>query len=102
MQSLTPEEQRVLERLKKKLPRMPSPGWDKERLLDELGWKGCPCEENWRKVCGVILKCRRMVALRKAEMPIIGFGRGGYLLLGFTGPDGRIQLFCLPETGCCG
>lgn len=50
MQSLTPEEQRVLERLKKKLPRMPARGWDKERLLDELGWKGCPCEENWRKV----------------------------------------------------
>lgn len=91
----SPEEQRLLSELADKLPRMPHLGWDRERILDEMGI--AEREKAWHKICSVILKSQRMVLLRKRHVPVIRCayiaGEFGYHLVGFTDPDGRLRLY---------
>ena len=97
----SPEEQFIHDELVKVLPKPPSPGWDKQKTLDEIGWKGqsiAKREEEWHKTYGVILKSRRMVEQRQPNRPIIVntgtiASEPRYQLVGFTWHDGTPAIF---------
>jgi len=58
---------------------MPHRGWDRERILCELGITDE--ERNWRKILKVIFKARRGVELRQPGLPLIRYGKGGYQVI---------------------
>lgn len=97
----SPEEQHILDELVKKLPKPPFPGWDKQKTLDEMGWKGHSSskrEDEWQKIYGVILKSRRMVEQRQPNRAIImntgtTAAEPRYQLVGFTWYDGTPAIF---------
>ena len=97
----SPEEQVILDELVKKLPKPPTPGLNKQEVLDEIGWKGYPLakrEEEWHKIYGVILKSRRMTEQRQPSRPIIlntgtKAAEPRYQLVGWTWHDGTPAIF---------
>ena len=97
----SPEEQVILDELVKVLPKPPLPGWDKQKTLDEIGWKGqsiAKREEEWHKIYEVILKSRRMVEQRQPNRPIIVntgtiASEPRYQLVGWTWHDGTPAIF---------
>lgn len=97
----SPEEQFIHDELVKKLPKPPFPGWNKQKTLDEIGWKGqsiAKREEEWHKIYEVILKSRRMVEQRQPNRPIIVntgtiASEPRYQLVGWTWHDGTPAIF---------
>ncbi len=95
------QEEIILDELVKNLPKPPSPGLNKQEVLDEMGWKGYPLakrEEEWHKIYGVILKSRRMTEARQPDRPMIvntGTSASGprYQLVGWTWHDGTPAIF---------
>lgn len=86
----TREERKILKRLIRELPTIPGQGWDKERILCELGL--ADEERNWLEILKIIFKARRGVELRQPGLPLIRWVNRGYQLVGSTDKNGHRQL----------